>query len=306
VLAITLAIVVSTLVGAGAERRYEERARGAARRLLDLVLWLLLPPVAFLAVVRLEVGGGVGAGLGLAYLELTVVGTLAWLAGTRLLGLARPAVGALVVVVVLANTGYLGLPLSAALLGTDELGTAVVFDQLVSGPMVYLAGFAVGAAFGTRAGEGWRARARAFFLRNPVLPALILGLVAPDALAPDVAVEIAGYVVIGFLPVGFFVLGVNLATEAREEGARALPAFSRPVAVALVLRMGVAPGLLLLASAALVRLPDAYLLQAAMPSGINALVVAHAYGLDLRVTAGAIAWTTVAAVAGGLIAAAVL
>jgi predicted permease len=113
-------------------------------------------------------------------------------------------------------------------------------------------------------------------------------------------------VVIGFLPVGFFVLGVNLATEAREEGARALPAFSRPVAVALVLRMGVAPGLLLLASAALVRLPDAYLLQAAMPSGINALVVAHAYGLDLRVTAGAIAWTTVAAVAGGLIAAAVL
>lgn len=305
-LAITLAIVVSTLVGAGAERRYDERARAVARRLLDVVLWLVLPPVAFLAVARLDFGGGVGAGLGLAYLALTVVGTLAWLVGTRLLGLSRPAVGALIVVVVLANTGYLGLPLSAALLGIDELGTAVVFDQLVSGPMVYLAGFAVGAAFGTKAGEGWRARVRAFFLRNPVLPAVALGLVAPEALAPDVAVEIAGYVVIALLPVGFFVLGVNLAAESREEGARALPAFSRPVAVALVLRMGVAPGLLLLASAALVSLPDAYLLQAAMPSGINALVVAHAYGLDLRLTAGAITWTTVAAVGGALVAATVL
>jgi len=306
VLAITLAIVVSTLVGAGAERRYDERARAVARRLLDVVLWLVLPPVAFLAVARLDFGGGVGAGLGLAYLALTVAGTLAWLVGTRLLGLSRPAVGALIVVVVLANTGYLGLPLSAALLGIDELGTAVVFDQLVSGPMVYLAGFAVGAAFGTKAGEGWRARVRAFFLRNPVLPAVALGLVAPEALAPDVAVEIAGYVVIALLPVGFFVLGVNLAAESREEGARALPAFSRPVAVALVLRMGVAPGLLLLASAALVSLPDAYLLQAAMPSGINALVVAHAYGLDLRLTAGAITWTTVAAVGGALVAATVL
>lgn len=305
-LAIALTIVVSALVGAGAERRYGQRTRALARRLLDVVLWLLLPPVAFLAVARLEFGGGVGVGLGLAYVELAVVGTLAWLVGARLLGLPRPAVGALIIAVVLANTGYLGLPLSVALLGIDELGTAIVFDQLVSGPMVYLAGFAVGAAFGTRAGEGWQARVRAFFLRNPVLPAVALGLLAPDALAPDVAVEIAGYIVIGLLPVGFFVLGVNLATEAEHSGVRALPSFTRPVAVALVLRMGVAPGLLVLASVALVRLPDAYLLQAAMPSGINGLVVAHAYGLDVRVTAGVIAWTTVVAVIAGLVATAVL
>ncbi|MBW3563008.1 MAG: AEC family transporter, partial [Actinobacteria bacterium] len=95
---------------------------------------------------------------------------------------------------------------------------------------------------------------------------------------------------------------LELLAEAEEGGWRALPSFTRPVAVALVLRMGVAPGLLVLASVALVRLPDAYLLQAAMPSGINGLVVAHAYGLDVRVTAGAIAWSTVAAVAGGLVA----
>jgi predicted permease len=39
--------------------------------------------------------------------------------------------------------------------------------------------------------------------------------------------------------------------------------------------------------------PDAYRLQAAMPSGINALVAAHTYGLNLRLAASAIAWTTI-------------
>ena len=42
------------------------------------------------------------------------------------------------------------------------------------------------------------------------------------------------------------------------------------------------------ASLLIVELPDAYLLAAAMPTGINALVVAHAYGLDLRLLASAI------------------
>ena len=59
-------------------------------------------------------------------------------------------------------------------------------------------------------------------------------------------------------------------------------------------------------SAATVDVPDAYLVEAAMPTGVNALVVGHAYGLDLRLTSAALAWTTavavVAATALGLIA----
>lgn len=291
-----MAIAVSTAVGVATERRKGERAVAWTQRLLDVVLYGLLPPVAYLAVARQGLGGGVGAGLALAYVELAVVGALAWLVGARLLRLPRPAVGALIVAVALANTGYLGLPLTAALLGNEALGAAIVFDQLVSGPMVYLVGFAVGAAFGTRAGEGGWARVRAFFIRNPVLPAVALGLVVPDALAPVALVDASAYVVIALLPVGFFALGVNLAAETEGEGVRLRPRMSAPVALAVVLRLAVAPALLLAASAALVRLPDAFLLQAAMPSGINGLIVAHAYGLDVRVTAGAIAWTTVVAV----------
>ena len=87
--------------------------------------------------------------------------------------------------VLVANTGYLGYPLSVALLGRDQLSTAVLYDVLVSGPCLLLGAFAVGAAFGTKAGESPRQRVRAFFTRNPPLYAAIAGLLAPAALAPS-------------------------------------------------------------------------------------------------------------------------
>jgi len=37
-----------------------------------------------------------------------------------------------------------------------------------------------------------------------------------------------------------------------------------------------------------------------MPTGINTLVVAHVYGLDLRIAAGAIAWSTAIVVVAGV------
>ncbi|MDQ4049141.1 MAG: hypothetical protein M3131_07150 [Actinomycetota bacterium] len=46
--------------------------------------------------------------------------------------------------------------------------------------------------------------------------------------------------------------------------------------------------------------PDPYLVQAAMASAINAIVIAHEYGLDRALVAAAIAWSTFAVVAAGL------
>lgn len=302
---VALAIVASTAVGVLAERRHGERARGWTHHAINTLLWVALPFMTFFILARLELDAGVGAGLVLGYTELAAVGVLAYLIGTRLLRLRREQTGALMVVVVLANTGYLGIPLSAALLGSDDLGPAIAFDTVVSGPMFYGVGFAIGAAFGTAAGETAGARLRAF-LRNPPLLAVIAGLLAPDALAPDVLVDAAEVLAIAILPVGFFILGVNLASEA-EEGALAFPPpFSRPVAAALGLRLLVAPALMLGLAAALVTVPDAYLVQAAMPSGINSLVIAHAYGLDLKITASALAWTTAVVIIGALGASAVL
>jgi malate permease and related proteins len=300
---VALAIVASTALGVAAERRDGDRAHRWTRTAITALLWVALPFMTFFILARLELDAGVGGGLVLAYAELAAVGFLAYLVGSRVLRLRREQTGALMVVVVLANTGYLGIPLCAALLDSDALGPAIAFDTVVSGPMFYGVGFAIGAAFGVAAGETNSERLRSF-LRNPPLYAVIAGLLAPDALAPDVLVDVAEVLAIAVLPVGFFILGVNLATEA-EEGALAFPPpFTRPVAAAIGLRLLVAPALMLGLAAVIVDVPDAYLVQAAMPSGINSLVIAHAYGLDLRITASALAWTTAIVVTGALGAAA--
>jgi predicted permease len=248
----------------------------------------------------------VGAGIALGYVVLVTAGLAAWLVGRRLLALPRPATGSLMASVMQANTGYVGLPLVIALLGSSHLGEGVAYDALVTNPVLFLGVFAVGAAFGSKAGEGLGERLRAFFLRNPPLFAAAAGLAAPNALAPDALVDISRVAVLAFVPLGFFAVGVTLAAEADEGTVPFPPPLSAPVAAAIALRLVFAPALLLALGSALIDLPDAYLLMAAMPTGINTIVVAHVYGLDLKIAAGAIAWSTaivlVAAVAASLVA----
>jgi predicted permease len=291
VIAVAAAIVASVGTGAWLERRFGVRAQGWAKRALTLVLYVVLPPVAFFNVARLHFTVDVGGGIALALLTLGVVGVLAAIAARRL-WLARASAGALIVSVIQVNTGYLGIPLCATLLGHDAIGPAVAYDALVTGPGLLLGAFGVGAAFGDRAGEGLAERAKAFLLRNPPLLATVAGLLAPDTLAPDVLVDASRVLVIALLPVGFTVLGITLAAEAEEGALRIPPPLTRPVAVVLALRLLVAPALLAALALPLLDPPDAFLIQAAMPAGLNGLVVAHAYGLDLRLSAAAIAWST--------------
>ena len=292
-LLVVLVVLVATAVGQVAHAHYRH-AQALARATLTLMLYALVPFVAYVNIAHLHVTTGDGAGLGLAYLVLATVGTLAWLLGRRVFGLPSPAVGGLICVVILANTSYLGLPLVVAVLGASNLPFGIAFDQLVSSPTLFTAGFGVGAAFGTKAGERPAERLRAFVTRNPPLLAVVAGLVVPASAAPEVLVHASHVVVLALLPLGFFVLGVNLAFE-HGDGRWPLPAPDRVTVAAVALRMAVAPLLLLALSTATVAIPSAYLLLAAMPSGINSLLVGHAYGLDLRVISAAIAWSTVVA-----------
>jgi hypothetical protein len=291
VILVALVVVVSGAAGALVARHHGDRAQLTSRRLLDGMLYALFPFVAFFNLAHLQITSGVGAGLGIAYLELACVGLIAWVLGDRLLGLRRPETGALICATVLVNTGYLGLPLTSAVLGHGQLPAAIAFDTLVSAPVLLTFGFGAGAAFGERAGSGVRERVRAFLVRNPPLLASVAGLLAPAALAPPALVDASNAAVFAMLPAGFFVLGVNLQTEGRH-GSRLSGPARRAVAAAVLLRLLVAPGLMLVLAAQVAGVPDAYLLQAAMPSGIATLLVAHAYGLDLRLCSAALAWST--------------
>jgi predicted permease len=190
--------------------------------------------------------------------------------------------------------------MTAVLLGVKALPAAVAYDQLISGPTFYIAGFAIGAAFGTRAQADGLTRLRSFVVGNPPLLAMIAGLIVPAAVVPQGLVSASHVVVAVLLPLGFFAVGVSLSAERRAERAPLLQPPDRPVGLALALRFLIAPVVLLIVSLSVLRLPHAYLLQAAMPSGINSLIIAEAYGLDRRLVASAIIWSTAITIAIGL------
>jgi len=280
--------------GVGAEVRWGDAARAATGRLLTALIYTVSPFVAFVAVSQLRLTPGVGLGLAVGWVGLAGAGLGAYLIGDRLLRLPRPATGSLIAATVVSNTGYFGLPLTAALMGTAALGPAIAFDALVSTPATLALGFAVGAAFGTKAGDTPRERLRAYLVRNPPLVALIAGLLVPAAAVPDVLVEAARVGAFALLPVGFFILGVHLRAE-RADGAFSFPPrLTRPMLAAVGLRLVVAPAFMVTATLVVGGIPPAYLLLAAAPCGINCLVIGHLYGLDMRLAAGAVFWSTAA------------
>jgi predicted permease len=301
VLLTTVLIVLGAGTGVWSERRYPEAAVAAARKSLLVILYALVPVVIFFNLASASISLDNGLGIAIALVNLALVGTLTWFVATRVLKLSNPQTGAVICSVLVANTAYLGYPLTVALLGHDHLSTGVLYDVLVSGPALMLGAFGVAAAFGNRAGEGARQRIRTFLTRNPPLYAAILGLLAPDALAPTVLVDASQVLAVAILPIGFFAVGATLAEGAEHGELPFPPPITRPVALAVGARLAIAPALLMLLAAPLVDLPSAYRLMSAMPTGINAMVVSHAYGLDNRTVAEAITWSTAIVVVAALV-----
>ncbi|HET6830169.1 MAG TPA: AEC family transporter [Solirubrobacterales bacterium] len=299
---IIAAIVVATAAGISAERRWPERAGPDSRRALLWILYLVLPPVTFFNLVHVSFDADLGGGILLGLLATALAAGAAWMIGARILDLTRPEVGAAIACTLVANTAYLGYPLTIALLGSDQLGEAVAYDVAVGAPALLIGAFSAGAAFGTKAGIGARQRTGAFFARNLPLYAAILALIAPASLAPDILVDISRVIVIAILPVGFFAVGAALMEGADAAGLRLPPPLTRSTALVIATKLVLLPALLYLLALPLIDLPDTYLLMALMPSGLNSMIVAHAYGLDLATTAEAVTWTTALVVVVALVA----
>jgi predicted permease len=122
--------------------------------------------------------------------------------------------------------------------------------------------------------------------------AAIAGLIAKPQWAPAPLPAISHGVVDALLVCGFLAAGVYLSSERRDEHVPIIDRPDRPVVVAILIRLTVAPLLLVGVSTLAIGLPTAYIIQAMMPTGLNTLVVGHAYELDLRMIASTIVWTS--------------
>ncbi len=299
VLAVAAVIVAGSAAGVLAAR-HRANAPQIADAMLWVSLWTIVPVVTFFNFARFEPTADVGAGLAFAYAGLAAALGIAWLLARGPLRLEGHTRGAFMCAAFHANTGFLGLPFTAALLGTDALPEAITYDQLVSTPWLLFVAFAIGAVHRDRR-EVSDGGLRAFLTRNPALYALFAGLLAPDALAPDAAVDAANILVVALAPLGFFALGVYAAAGAGAGAAiRFPPRFTRPVAAAIAVKLTVPVAVVATCAALIHDVPDAFLVQAAMPTGLNLLLLVAAYSLDRMIIAGAIVYSTAAVLVWGI------
>ena len=297
-LAIVLTVILATAAGLALERRDGVRANALRRRILQAMLWVLVPFVAYVNIARAHLDVDATLSLAVALASIAVAGTIAWRLAGGVFGLPRASTGAAIVSTIQANTAYFGLPLIAALFSHAELQQAVVYDGLVSLPLFVLGSFSVGARFGRAGSGGLRAQLRTALLRNPVLIAVVAGLLVPEAWAPAGLETPSHLAVLALLPLGFLVVGVTLGDEAKDGMLAFPPPLTRAIAAVVLLRMAFVPLVLLLVGLVLIDVPAPFYVMAAMPTGVNTVLVGHATGLDLRLISSSIAWTTVVALVG--------
>ena len=297
-----MTFLVLSVIGAGgaglwAQRHWGELSVKLAERALTGVMWTVLPVLIFLNVAHFRFTTGSSIGLLCAYVAILCVGAVAWLLSARVLKLSRASIGSVVCCSMVGNTGYVGVPLIVVLLGSQALPPATAWDAIVSSPVAFLPVFAIGSSLGNHTGIA--DSVRRLLLRNPVLWALALGILAPSGFSPQSLVPVSQAVYLALLPISCLVLGVLLAADGRGE---AVVGASSAVLSAVSLRMLMTPAIFVVLTLLTRSSPSAFYLQAATPCGFNALLITHVCGLDRRITTRAVAVGTAVAVTVALVA----
>ncbi|BDI29085.1 malate permease [Capsulimonas corticalis] len=140
----------------------------------------------------------------------------------RILRLSRPRLGALLLVGTFGNTGFLGYPITLALL-PHQFPTAILIDQFGMTVPLTIAAALIGSLYGSAQTQEGASAALLRLLRSPILPALALGLLAhflPAAHAflasplGQILDKTLGYLAQGTTPLVLLAVGLALRPEA--------------------------------------------------------------------------------------------
>lgn len=267
--------------------------RGAASALHAFVVWVALPALILVRVPTLEAGAEVTALIVLPWVMWALAAALVLIVSRRLRW-PRPVEGALLMVVPLANTSFLGLPLVEAHLGPDAVPLAIVWDQLGSFLLLSTFGAFVLAAYRPTSADSSRPSlatiARAVVRFPPflaLLVALALGAFAADSvLAPLTSV---------LAPIGASLVPVVMVAIGLQWRATLPRHHLGPAAFALTTRLALVP----LAALGLVyafELPSLIAGTAVLESGMGPMITAGALaieaGLAVQLTASVLGWGT--------------
>lgn len=288
---IILPIVGLFLLGFFARRLVPEPA-GLVKWLNNFIVYLAMPSLILLKVPVLALSADMIIPVSVAWAWL-LVGSAMVIALSRLFGWPRSTEGAMLLLVTLGNTSFLGYPMVLAFFDDKVLAYAIFFDQLGGFLILSTFGLVVIAVYSPldTAGAGkiqLLEIAKKVFTFPPFI-ALILALFAPlDSILvwANSALEVSSKLL---MPAALFVLGVQFQPKL-------LPEHKVPLAAAIILKMVVAPILALLILISFGVTGDvrtATIFEAAMPSMITPGLMAIHAGIAPRFIATLLGYSTV-------------
>ena len=293
--ALALASTILTfvaIVGVGALLRATKILRAEdARPINALIIYVGLPAFIFTAVhgatLRLDLWGVVA----IAWVVFAAMAALGWLAA-RALKLPREMAGGFIIATALGNTGYIGYPITAALLGERNLPEAIFYDVFGTVGALVLVGLLIAQRYGTN--EEARVNPLRELVTFPAVIALAVALLLRTVGVPDLVSHGLGLLANMVAPLIMLSVGLSLKVSTIGRAAR-------PLAALTALRLVVAPaialgvGMLLLGSAGGGMPLRVAVLEAGMPAMMLTFVVGERFGLDTDFIASAIFVTTAAA-----------
>ncbi|MFT4217905.1 MAG: AEC family transporter [Micropruina sp.] len=276
---VILPVVLVALVGVALARKFQLDMGTVGK----INLYGLTPLLAFDSVMKTEVSGGQAIQLVGGYLLITLVaGLIAWLAAW---GRDGPTRRAMIASVVIGNNGNFGLPIALLALGRVGLDQAVVI--FVTSLVVM---YTVGPALLGSHGGLWDAVLTV--VRLPVTWALLAGLIVrtTGVVLPVGVARGAELLAQAAIPMVLIALGLQL-------GQRSSLRLTAPVVIAAGVRVVALP-VLAAGLGLLLRLDgpelSSLILASAMPTAVNAFMLAREYGSNPALVASVVALSTLA------------
>ncbi|HIJ78949.1 MAG: AEC family transporter [Desulfobulbaceae bacterium] len=226
------------LIGMGL-RRIPQFPENSAQALNLFVIYVSLPALVLLKIPGLVFSSKLMVPILMPWLMLAATAAIILLLA-RLLGWRKEIVGALLLLVPLGNTSFLGIPMVKAFFGEQGIPFAVLYDQLGSFLALATYGSVVLAVYGH---QGAGPSAAPIIKRIATFPPFIALLIAFVVLRrfslPDVAQVLLGDLAATLVPVVMIAVGFQISFRLKAE-------VVKPLVVGLVVKLCVAPLLALL------------------------------------------------------------
>ncbi|HEY0921290.1 AEC family transporter [Rheinheimera pacifica] len=215
-------------------------------------------------------------------LLLAVVATVLLL--SKVLHWPREVTGALLIVLPLGNTSFLGFPMTEALFGSDAMPYAVVYDQL--GSFIALASYVtvIAALYSPTAAKPTVKGIIVKIITFPSFIALALGLLLRGTEYPPFATQLIDNLAATLVPVVMVAVGFALTIKFSKSEIS-------PLICALLIKLALMPALvaaLWFSVGQRGTAVDVSIFQAAMPPMISAGAIAIMAGLAPRLVSGII------------------